>query len=82
MPLFPIVFLKLLVTTIHENDEKFPGSFWEIFWLNHIDKIEFEEVERRSKESKVYVVFLQKNMKGSEQPITFMSNALQGVRLT
>ena len=31
-------------------DETFPSSFWEIFWLNNLDKIEFEEVEIRSKE--------------------------------
>ena len=50
MPLFPIMFLKLLVTTNLEYDETFLGSFWEIFWLNHLDKVEFEEVERIRKE--------------------------------
>ena len=44
MPVFPIMFLKLLVTTNLEYDETFPDSFWERFWLNHLDKIEFEEV--------------------------------------
>ena len=50
MPLFPIMFLNLFVTTNLEYDETFPGYFWERFWLNHLDKFKFEEVERRSKE--------------------------------